>query len=737
MASPVQIGDIIVILTKIYNVYEAYRSTPGKLRQALKKFEDAESECKALNAVLASSRRRENQLYPGTWKLEADLEKAKNFFERYEPLTSADGKVKTVAKARRITSAKWNWSDVEQHVATIDMHRDNMKDFKQTVLIQAAQDNVELHIHSIRLQLEERERSFQAAQPPLRDDASAASSDQISILSKASKSLKATSQWQRASSRPHRLRLSPVVEASSASPRSSDVEMSDDLKDRMATFIERRELHRANSLQFATMQDFEYLAKLPQKWLQSQKQQPSQLDLPSPQLSIPPTPQITLRAESISDTFSTREMTESVETILRCPPLRGESASISPSWRSVLGKVQYGHGSTASSSISERILGQPALDLDTVTVSGVASVYSTESEEDAYMVINGVELVLPWQRTPPMPCRLRVIPTDASLNVEATTVETFHPTALPPLGGNGPLTPSDLMRSGHKVGDTDKTTIRVPIVFTQAIQLNGGMRSFPKVLHPRAETVASATNTYPYMIDFYEHQFVKVEAYSKLPMAVRGLGYRFQRKEDRDTIREQIFGKQLLASIGVAKIQFDQRSPTPCGTQAATLWGTRTKEDPRTTFGDLTITIQCSTRRDSTKPDCAIEFTVLKLISRNLDKLRKSEGKELELEILQLQSEDPEDMASERSGSVVSGNSTGSNISVFSESAQSTMSVSPEVNAPAHSSFFSNRRSSSVVQTPTRKPPSPLRCYLTFSEGPSLTKAKGQFLDALQAYFRS
>lgn len=272
MASPLNIGDAVAILTSIYKTYDAYRSTPDKLRQALRRFEDAEKECEALNGVLATSRRREYRTWPGTAGFVADLQMARDFFWQFKPLTDEAGNVKMIAKVKKTIRVQWDWLEVEKHVANVNTHRENMNNFKQTVLIQAAYDNTELHLHTLRVHLENRQGTTQVVQGTVQDDGSSLSSEHMSVLSRASRSLRVARQMQIEPPRRHEVRLSPIIEASSSSTRTSQTDGQDDLRRKVADFVEKVELHKPGSLQVARLQDLRYIAELPERWYRSQQE---------------------------------------------------------------------------------------------------------------------------------------------------------------------------------------------------------------------------------------------------------------------------------------------------------------------------------------------------------------------------------------------------------------------------------------------------------------------------------
>lgn len=732
MASPVNIGDAIAILAQIYHIYDAYKNTPDKLCQALRKFEDAERECKALNRILATSRRPEYRTYPGSPDLVKDLAKARDFFERFEPLTDSSGKkVQMTARVKKTFSAKWSWSQVENHVATIEMHRDNMKNFKQDVLIQAAYDNMTLQIHGIRLQLGGKESTSGMGQATIQDETSSFSSDRISVLSRASHSLKLARQLERGPSKNRQLQLSPIIEASSTSTRPDAGDVAGDLKQNVADLVEKAELHKPDHLQLATSEDLERLAKLPARWLKLQQglTQQSSGQLSSSRVA---------NGRGVLDTISIHSVSHSNRSSTYVPIANDDAFSISPSWRNAFARVQYGQNEPSLSSISERLLPDAAIDteLDATTISDNYSICSTTAEQDQSFIVDEVMIITPWH-TRPLPCQLKMIPSEGSLCIQSSTIKKFHANALPPMGGSVAVTPSSLLHMSD-TSDEIRPAEQVPLVFNHAVLC--GMSSFPKVLHPSAEMTSPGTDSYPYIVEFYQHQYMQVDRYEKLQRAVKGLAYLFRHKEDRDAVRQKIFGRQLLASVGISTIEFDTASPKPCGTQAASLWKRfpsvteQQDSDPACHPNELTITIQCSTKGKRTEPDCAKEFIVLNIRSKNVDKIKYSAGKELELDLQLIEREDLESPTTDMSGGILS--SDASNISGISERSQSH-SLDDPIQSPKigsrKQSFFSKSRTLSIVSAVTTKPSNSLRCYLKFTEGsPSLDKAKERFLDALQ-----
>ena len=214
MSSPVNLGDAIALLAQIYKAYDAYRSTPDQVRQVFKRLEDTEKECQSLNKILASSRHPDLRSWPGTEDFITDLEAARAYLSKYHPLTN-DG-ITRMARVKQTTLMKWEWSQFEKHTASIDRHRDNMKDFKQTVLIQTAQANIELQIAAIRLQLKNQAFSNSVYTNAMCDDrvSIVSDTDHVSLLSKASRSLQAVRALEATPHVQRRLPLSPVLESS-------------------------------------------------------------------------------------------------------------------------------------------------------------------------------------------------------------------------------------------------------------------------------------------------------------------------------------------------------------------------------------------------------------------------------------------------------------------------------------------------------------------------------------------
>ncbi|KAJ9651277.1 hypothetical protein H2198_009431 [Neophaeococcomyces mojaviensis] len=734
----VQIGDVIAILKEIYNAYDAWRSIPKKLRQVLENFKDTEEEVRTLNKVLASSRRPEHRSYPGTDKLIADLKEARNYFERYEPLTDENGKVRMTTRVAKTVTARWNWEAVNAYVENVNSHREKMKDFKEIVLIQAALDNTELLLSSIKLQFSSGQAHFHGPvdHQLAPDNSSTISSDRMSILTKASKSLKYARRLESNSVSQPKLTLSPVVEASSASTESAG--MNADLKQEIADYVERTELYRPEALQTDRLQDLEYIGRLPGRWKKSQQRTREQAQY-QPSSSGGVREQAQYQPSSSGGTpdfpssISIQSLDHHVNGSLR--PAAGprnaidDDVSISPSWKRVFGSVQL-EGNERNSILSDvRSLPGPALDLDNFSDSDSSIVDVTDPIDNHFTLPEPIMVITPWTGSKPIQCHLKMVQSEGSLCIRSTSVRTFHVDAMPTLGGGVGISPSSLLRIKKETAGAIRSSDSMSLVFNHAVL--GGLDSFPRILHPTTESTATPTNTHPYAVEFYGHQFLNVEGYHELPKAVRGLAYLFRNKNDRDLVREKIFGKKLLASVGISTIQFDKKDQMkPCRTQAMSLWlstqsDTATLSDRLPASDLLTVTVQCNSRGKPTEPDCAIEMAVLK--ARNIESVRSKEGKELELEVLPLLNKTDEDEAT-MAGAVLSSNASA--VSTSSDRSQSVASTSPETKK---SSIFFKRRTSSVVSVTTLKPSSPFRCYIKFTESSdNYILAKKRFVDALK-----
>lgn len=745
MASPVNIGDVIAILTQIHNVYNAYKSTPDKLRLALQKFDDTEEECRALNRILATSRRQELRSYPGTQDLMHDLERAYEYFQQFKPLTDDDGKVRMYAKAKKIFSPKWSWAEVSSHVEKVMLHRNNITNFKQTVLIQAAQDNIELSMHSIRLQLEREEQNQSSSRRLLRDNASVLSSDHMSILSKASRSLGIARQLENEPSDQVVFHLSPVIEASSASAQSIYAAGSGDLRGKLAEIVERSELHKPETLQVISVRDLEYIAELPEQWYQSRKQQKSRPNASSK--AIIPT------NEKNSSLIPIRSHGERSTHIVPSETIDDDTVSLSPSWKRAFSKVQYREGSVADSLASEVLLPQPALPLvDSPREDSSIAEYAVDHGEEN-LISGKVMITTPFVISPsiqqPLQCHLELHRTEGSMRIQASTSKTFNQDAMPCLGyGNG-ATPLQMLHVDDE-GSQDVPR-RTPRHLTFKHAVLGGTTSFPKILHPSAELYVTGSGTHPYLIEFYNHQYLQVEGYSKLPKAVKGLMYHFERKEDRDLVRQSIFGKQLLGSIGISTVQFlklPKFMPKPCNTQAMSLWRSlpagHSFGNSTVDAGELTLTIQCSTQGKQTVPDCAVEFVILNLDRAKVTRVRDNEGKELQLEVaLVLEHGKPSDelevptMMNPSGGNSPDTNvSTSSRYSVTSESDHSNTPSLRNSSRPG-SIILPSLRRASVTSTTSNTQLTSLRCWIKFTESSrSFVRDKIRFLDILSANWR-
>ncbi len=723
MASPVNIGDAIAILVSIYKAYDAYKSTPDELRQKLRRFESTEKECKALNKVLATSQREVHRTWPFTADLVADLKKARDFFQQFEPLTDDHGNVKMIAKVKKLVKVRWDWSEVEKHVKTVDMHRKDMRDFKQNVLIQAVNDSIKLQLQMMRSQHGQQEGVSANPRDLLRVDAISIASDRMSrmsVLTKVTIFLDRACELRPEPSRRHEVPLSPIIEDHQSSTEDNPPVVTNDLKRSVADFIESKQLHKPDSLQIASLQDLEYIAELPTQWQQLQ-------------LSRQESP-VVLHERRNPTSLLPRTTIQSSPPVLAPIPARNDDAiSISPSWNMALERAQYGSMhiglTTASSTIT---LPEPALSLEQETLSDKASSVGSTTIEGVEQPIEGVMIHVPFFANP-MQCRLRMIQSEGSLCVQSTTVDRFHGDFPPTLDA---VTPFSLLRVSDRDEDESHSGGPSPLIFNHAVM--AGISSFPKVLHPGGET----GTLYPYIIDFYQHQYIQVEGYPKLPRAVKGLSYAFKEKSDRDLVRQRIFGKRLLASAGTATIKFDTKSvPKPCQAQSTSLWrGIPSTADTSDTAGhtnDLTVTIHCSTEGHQTA-DTAIELRISKLNLENLDAVKENEGKVLKLRVFRVEPEQQLDhQAPVASGGLLtntttSSTSNSSNISSSSTGAvEGTMHSSPP--SRIKSWLSSGSRRSSVASLATTQQSALFQAYITFMEGSNgLTSAKNEFLDALK-----
>ena len=718
--SAVQVGDVLAVLHEIYKAYDAYRTIPDKLRHALTKFKDAEDEVSTLNKILAGSRRPEHRSYPGTAQLFDDLQTARNYFKRFEPLTDESGKVRMTSRVKKTFSAKWNWDAVDAHVETMNAHRERIKDFKHTVLIQAALDNTELQISSIKLQLNCGHPSFRGPEP-LRlalDNASTSSSDRMSVLTRASKSLKIARRLESNPTTQLQQGLSPVIEASSASTQSTG--LTGDLKEEIADYVERNELYRPEALQLDRQQELEYIGRLPGRWMRSQqraleKAQQEPIPIESTSDIVSDVSPVASRYRADLNFSSAAEFQRVVD----------DTGSISLSWKGAFDNVQLNGGQRSLRSLDEIPLPDPALDLDDVSDSDSGTTDDTNPADDHFALPESIMIITPWTGSQPIQCHLKMVQSEGSLCIQSTSVRRFHLDVMPTLGGRDGISPSSLLRIKEETAGAIEASDLMALTFNHAVL--GGLDSFPRILHPTAESTTTRNNTHPYMVTFYSHQFLSVDGYEKLPKAVRGLAYLFRGKADRDLFREKVFGKKLLASVGIATIQLDRKGQMkPCGTQAMSLWlGTKpdtaqpTDRPPVSEL--LTVTVQCNSRGKQTEPDCAIEMAVLK--ARNVDNVRNKVGKELELEVRPL-IDKTEDDETTMAGGVLS-----SDASVLSSSSERSYSIGSN-----KSSTFFKRRTSSVTSVTTLKPVPSFHCFIKFTESSDdYIHAKRRFVDALKA----
>lgn len=692
MSLPVNLGDAIALLEQIYKLYDAYRTVPDQVRSALKKFEDTKNECERLKKILAQSRDSELRAWPGAEDFETDLKAALDYLKAYQPLVEAG--TTRMARVKATTVMKWKWPEFEKHTAAIQQHRENMRAFRADVQLQMTLYGIELGIRQIQITGQHMQAGAQSQRMVPDDVVSVASNtDRMSLLSTARSSLRMVRQLQSTPSQ-KRLQLSPVLEGSSSMSSQRD-QTADDLRVNLAGFIERRQLYTQEDIENAREEDLEYLIREPLKWCRSH-------------LNPEPLPQAgtTLGSGSRASQFATGTQfrLDDIELSL------GDSFG-----NSIFGALNYDQSSIRRTIAQSHLLPESAMDPDVSSISEISSTGSDEAAEIS-VEISEATITVPWIKAA-LPCQLKLIRSEGSLHIHSSTTKTFQPNKRPSIAGQ---TPSDLLNMASSLAGQS-----IPIIFSHAVL--GGMSSFPKILHPTAEV---ESEEYPYVVEFYDHQYLKVEGYSGLERGVQGLRYSFKVKKDRDSLRQEIFGKELLASVGLSTVQFDANSksiPKPCTTQAATLWRSR-GESP-----ELSITVQCSTKGKQTKPDCAREFIIVKYDLRKIEKVRNSEGKELELMIRPIDNTLSPLPSPGLSGGVLSSNSTASNVSTYSAGSENRQDLASPSNRSRRTSYLSIGRSPSIATMETIKPVKTFTCYIGFTENSSrLVRAKDRFLDVLK-----
>lgn len=83
-------GDLVICAKIAYEVFSYYQNAPQNLRQTIKKFHYVAEQLEDLSDVLQKSGWKRYDKAPG---LRADLENARSFFERYDPLPNASSAI--------------------------------------------------------------------------------------------------------------------------------------------------------------------------------------------------------------------------------------------------------------------------------------------------------------------------------------------------------------------------------------------------------------------------------------------------------------------------------------------------------------------------------------------------------------------------------------------------------------------------------------------------------------------
>lgn len=127
-------------------------------------------------------------------------------------------------------------------------------------------------------------------------------------------------------------------------------------------------------------------------------------------------------------------------------------------------------------------------------------------------------------------------------------------------------------------------------------------RPIPSVWHPDHEGPIVARNE-PYTITFTQNQVFQETGISQPLRHIADLKYIFFDKDYRDHVRSKLFGKQLLASVGVKRISFNYIA---CERKAVSLWFD-TRNNPKT----KTITFFRTSKDKKDRPRGEVEYEVL------------------------------------------------------------------------------------------------------------------------------
>ena len=125
-------GDLIVCAKLAHDVFNYYQNAPQHLRQTIDKFQYVAEHLADLSDVLRKSGWEEYYRAP---KLKSDLEDAKRFIERYQPLSNST----SVTSSRILDTARLGLGSDKNKLRDIDDrledHMKKMDAFKQHVIL--------------------------------------------------------------------------------------------------------------------------------------------------------------------------------------------------------------------------------------------------------------------------------------------------------------------------------------------------------------------------------------------------------------------------------------------------------------------------------------------------------------------------------------------------------------------------------------------------------------------------
>jgi hypothetical protein len=157
-----------------------------------------------------------------------------------------------------------------------------------------------------------------------------------------------------------------------------------------------------------------------------------------------------------------------------------------------------------------------------------------------------------------------------------------------------------------------------------------GLESFPRILHPAIDTMDPLHSKAPYTIHFIRPQFSIIEHHQCSDHRSDQIKYHFETQDDRDLVREAIFGKLLLANAGVEEVKL--KNTTICDMEIISLWQEKAPDGQQQL--PISITAAVYSRRDPSAPPEISEYWVIDhaKLSKSLTKARKHGGK-LALEV--------------------------------------------------------------------------------------------------------